>query len=68
MFFIDYLIFFFIGSIFGSFIYSYINRQSFQMESANISIVSPPSFCPQCKKTLKPIDADTNIQLYIFKR
>lgn len=25
------------------------------MESANISIVSPPSFCPQCKKTLKPI-------------
>ena len=25
------------------------------MESANVSIVSPPSFCPQCKKTLKPI-------------
>jgi len=52
---IDYLIFFFIGAIFGSFIYSFINRQSSELESANVSIVSPPSFCPQCKKTLKPI-------------
>ena len=25
------------------------------MESSNISIVSPPSFCPQCKKTLNPL-------------
>ena len=24
------------------------------MESSNISIVTPPSFCPQCKKTLNP--------------
>ena len=55
MFLIDYLIFFFIGAIFGSFIYSFINRQSSELESANVSIVSPPSFCPQCKKTLKPI-------------
>ena len=55
MFFIDYSIYFFIGAIFGSFIYSFINRQSPELESANVSIVSPPSFCPQCKKTLKPI-------------
>ncbi len=55
MFLIDYLIFFFIGAIFGSFIYSFINRQSSELELANVSIVSPPSFCPQCKKTLKPI-------------
>ena len=55
MFLIDYLIFFFIGAIFGSFIYSFINRQSSEQESASVSIVSPPSFCPQCKKTLKPI-------------
>ena len=55
MFFIDYLLFFFIGAIFGSFIYSFINRQSPELEPANISIVGPPSFCPQCKKTLKPI-------------
>ena len=25
------------------------------MESSNISIVSPPSFCPECKKTLSPL-------------
>ena len=25
------------------------------MESSNISIVSPSSFCPQCKKTLNPL-------------
>ena len=25
------------------------------MESSNISIVKPPSFCPQCKKTLNPL-------------
>ena len=25
------------------------------MESSNISIVTPPSFCPQCKKTLNPL-------------
>ena len=49
------MIYFFIGAIFGSFIYSLINRQSPELEPANISIVSPPSFCPQCKKTLKPI-------------
>ena len=55
MFLIDYLIYFFIGAIFGSFIYSFIKRQSLELESANVSIVSPPSFCPQCKKTLKPI-------------
>ena len=55
MFLIDYLIYFFIGAIFGSFIYSFINRQSPELEPANISIVGPPSFCPQCKKTLKPI-------------
>ena len=55
MFLIDYLIYFFIGAIFGSFIYSFINRQSPELEPANISIIGPPSFCPQCKKTLKPI-------------
>tara|TARA_B100000965_G_scaffold258439_1_gene217822 strand:+ start:195 stop:929 length:735 start_codon:yes stop_codon:yes gene_type:complete len=55
LFFIDYLIFFFVGAIFGSFIFSFINRQSSQLESTDVSIVSPPSFCPQCKKTLKPI-------------
>ena len=55
MFLIDCLIYFFIGAIFGSFIYSFINRQSSELEPANISIIGPPSFCPQCKKTLKPI-------------
>ncbi len=55
LFLIDYLIFFFIGAIFGSFIHSFINRQSLELESTDVSIVSPPSFCPQCKKTLKPI-------------
>ena len=47
--------FFFIGAIFGSFIFSFINRQSSQQELAGVSIVSPSSFCPKCKKTLKPI-------------
>tara|TARA_B100002019_G_scaffold54720_1_gene46815 strand:- start:72 stop:806 length:735 start_codon:yes stop_codon:yes gene_type:complete len=55
LFLIDYLIFFFIGAIFGSFIYSFINRQLAELESADVSILSPPSFCPQCKETLKPI-------------
>jgi len=55
LFLIDFLIFFFIGAIFGSFIHSFINRQSSQLESADVSIVRPPSFCPQCQKTLKPI-------------
>jgi len=55
LFLIDYLIYFFIGAIFGSFIYSFINRQSPELEPANISIIGPPSFCPQCKKNLKPI-------------
>tara|TARA_B100000927_G_scaffold124126_1_gene100114 strand:+ start:1677 stop:2411 length:735 start_codon:yes stop_codon:yes gene_type:complete len=55
LFFLDYLIFFFIGAIFGSFIYSFINRQPSQAGFMDKSIVSPPSFCPQCKKTLKPI-------------
>jgi len=32
-----------------------MNRQSSQLGLADVSIVSPPSFCPQCKKTLKPI-------------
>lgn len=55
MFFIDYFIFFFIGAIFGSFIFSFINRQSFDFESTEISIISPPSFCLDCKTTLKPL-------------
>tara|TARA_B100000925_G_scaffold265552_1_gene224773 strand:- start:101 stop:835 length:735 start_codon:yes stop_codon:yes gene_type:complete len=54
LFLLDYFIFFFVGTIFGSFIYSFINRQSPQLELADVSIVSPPSFCPACKKTLKP--------------
>ena len=54
MFFIDYLLFFFIGAIFGSFIHSFVSRQSLKLDSSEISIISPRSFCPHCKKTLTP--------------
>lgn len=52
---IDYLVFFFVGAIFGSFIYSFINRQEYKSESKDVSIIKPRSFCPSCKKSLKPL-------------
>ena len=36
MFFIDYLLFFFIGAIFGSFIHSFVSRQSLKLDSSKI--------------------------------
>jgi len=55
LFLIDFFVFLFVGAIFGSFIFSFINRQTLTLEAKAISITSPPSFCPSCKRTLKPL-------------
>ncbi len=46
---ISYLIFFILGAVFGSFINVLVHRIP-----RGISVISPPSHCPYCKRKLKP--------------